>query len=81
MFPTDRDAFAQDRCRQDLILKGIGPTVHALDCRAVGSASDPNPRVAGRHGPADDDRCPLSWDDGSYEATIILVEAGPRQDH
>ena len=33
--------------------------------------------LGARHGPADDDRCPLSWDDGSYEATTIPAERTP----
>jgi len=29
-----------------------------IPCHARRHSSDPNPRVAGRHAPADDDRCP-----------------------
>ena len=33
--------------------------------------------LGARHGCVDDDRCPLTWDDGGYHATIIRVERTP----
>jgi N-dimethylarginine dimethylaminohydrolase len=64
------------------VLRGLYPdaiVADDLDAEVFGlnAVSDPNPRVGVRHGCVDDDRCPLTWDDGGYHATIIRVERTP----